>query len=176
MVRRSQTELAVLGALAVEPATGYGVREAIKNTLGHFWHESFGQIYPTLAELEDAGLVTRTAAGQFAITAEGRNRLADLLAEPPTPARPRNGLLLRVFFAAHMADPADLRQLLEQAREEAAAALSRYETLADEVALEANPEVPNWMATIRYGIRHARATLDWAEETLADHQLGPDPD
>ena len=52
MSRKSQTELAVLGALAVEPATGYGVRQAITQTLGHFWQESFGQIYPCLADLE----------------------------------------------------------------------------------------------------------------------------
>ena len=52
MARTSQTRLAVLGALSVEPMTGYAVRAAIAETLGHFWHESFGQIYPTLAELE----------------------------------------------------------------------------------------------------------------------------
>jgi DNA-binding PadR family transcriptional regulator len=49
MPRSSQTETAVLGALSVMPMTGYALREAIRDVLGHFWSESFGQIYPTLA-------------------------------------------------------------------------------------------------------------------------------
>ena len=57
MSRQSQTEVAVLGALSVEPMSGYAARRAITETLGHFWSESFGQIYPTLASL------ARAAAG-----------------------------------------------------------------------------------------------------------------
>ena len=59
MARASQTETAVLGGLSVESMTGYALREAIRDVLGHFWSESFGQIYPTLAELERAGHVQR---------------------------------------------------------------------------------------------------------------------
>jgi len=51
MARGRQTELAVLGALSVQPMTGYAVREEIRQLLGHFWSESYGQIYPALAEL-----------------------------------------------------------------------------------------------------------------------------
>ena len=55
MARRSQTELAVLGALSTGPMSGYELRAAISEVLGHFWHESYGQIYPCLAALEEAG-------------------------------------------------------------------------------------------------------------------------
>lgn len=41
--------------------TGYAVREAIRDVLGHFWSESFGQIYPTLAQQQDDGLVERSS-------------------------------------------------------------------------------------------------------------------
>jgi DNA-binding PadR family transcriptional regulator len=83
--------------------TAYALREAIRDVLGHFWRESFGQIYPTLARLEDAGLVhrhsgSRPGASTFAITSEGLGRLRELLAEPVTTTPPRNGLLLRLFF------------------------------------------------------------------------------
>ena len=61
MSRQSKTELAVLGALSVQPMSGYAVRAAITETLGHFWSESFGQIYPTLARLESDALVVRGA-------------------------------------------------------------------------------------------------------------------
>ena len=57
MARGRQTELAVLGALSVQPMTGYAVREEIRQVLGHFWSESYGQIYPALAELQRDGLI-----------------------------------------------------------------------------------------------------------------------
>src|SRR5687767_13775334 len=97
--RGSQTEMAVLGALSIEPMTGYALRETIRDVLGHFWSESFGQIYPALAELERHDHVTRsgsTRAGssRFAITPSGTQRLRDLLSQPVQAAPPRNGLLL----------------------------------------------------------------------------------
>lgn len=59
MGRAKQTELAVLGALSVRPMTGYAVRAVIRDVLGHFWSESFGQIYPTLADLHRDGHLER---------------------------------------------------------------------------------------------------------------------
>jgi Transcriptional regulator PadR-like family len=64
MAKASQTETAVLGALSVMPMTGYAIREAIRDVLGHFWSESFGQIYPTLAELERQGYVRRQGSNR----------------------------------------------------------------------------------------------------------------
>jgi DNA-binding PadR family transcriptional regulator len=156
----------VLGALAVEPATGYGVRKAITETLGHFWHESFGQIYPTLATLEREGLVARDGDGRFELTPAGREELRRLLSEPPAPARPRNGVLLRLFFARHL-PPDRARELVEDAAEQARAALEQYASLETEIRTEDRPEAEDWLVTVRYGIHHARATLAWAEETLA---------
>jgi DNA-binding PadR family transcriptional regulator len=56
--------------------TDYALREAIRDVLGHFWSESFGQIYPTLAELERQRRVKRRGSSRpgssiFAITAWG---------------------------------------------------------------------------------------------------------
>src|ERR1035437_1832251 len=78
-VRANQTATAVLGALSVAPMTGYALREAIRDVLGHFWSESFGQIYPTLTALERNGHIrrlgaVRTGASMFGITASGASR------------------------------------------------------------------------------------------------------
>ena len=64
MARHSQTEVAVLGALSTGPMSGYELRAAITEVLGHFWHESYGQIYPCLPALEEAGSVRRTGPGR----------------------------------------------------------------------------------------------------------------
>ena len=73
MARGRQTELAILGALSVAPMTGYAVREEIRQVLGHFWSESYGQIYPTLAELQRNGLIeaqqgTRPGSSTYTLT------------------------------------------------------------------------------------------------------------
>lgn len=170
MARAPQTELAVLGALSAGPATGYGVREAIAQVLGHFWHESFGQIYPTLAALEAARRVARTADGRFRITAAGRRRLTALLSSPVEAARPRNGLLLRLFFAASL-PPGAAKALISRARDEAEAALARYAAVERALRAETNPARADWLVTVRYGLHHARATLAWANEALADRAM-----
>jgi DNA-binding PadR family transcriptional regulator len=172
VARVSQTETAVLGGLSVQPMTGYALREAIREVLGHFWSESFGQIYPTLAELERAGHVQRlgsgrTGASRFAITPSGTARLKQLLAQPVQPVRPRNGLLLRLFFGRQLG-PAACRSLVQEAKAEAERALARYRTLRQELQEEQEhaEDRPYWLLTVAAGENSARAAIDWADEAL----------
>jgi DNA-binding PadR family transcriptional regulator len=172
VARVSQTETAVLGGLSVQPMTGYALREAIREVLGHFWSESFGQIYPTLAELERAGHVQRLGSGRtdvsrFAITPSGTARLKQLLAQPVQPVRPRNGLLLRLFFGRQLG-PAACRSLVQEAKAEAERALARYRTLRQELQEEQEhaEDRPYWLLTVTAGEHSARAAIDWADEAL----------
>lgn len=173
MTRSSQTETAVLGALSVEPMTGYALRESIREVLGHFWSESFGQIYPTLAGLERQGLVKRRGSSRrgsstFAITASGRTRLRGLLAQPIQPVPPRSGLMLRLFFGRHLG-PEACRSLVLEARAEAERRLGEYEAIRHELELDENhaEDRPYWLLTVSAGEHTARAAIVWAEETLA---------
>ena len=172
-MRSSQTETAVLGGLSVEPMTGYALREAIREVLGHFWSESFGQIYPTLAELERQGHVrrlgsARTGASTFAITPAGMTRLKELLAQPVQQVPPRNGLMLRLFFGRHLG-PAACRSLVLQARAEAESRRSQYDAICQDVMKEDDPigDRPYWLLTISAGQHTARAAMAWADEALA---------
>jgi DNA-binding PadR family transcriptional regulator len=167
--RTSQTELAVLGALSVEPMTGYRLRAAITDTLGHFWHESFGQIYPTLKSLETAHLVERegtAGSGAFHITAAGQARLRELLAEPFSPPPARDPLLLRLFFARHV-EPDLTRERLVHALD---AAVSRSAELARVRAeIEERPDGADAvyrLITVSAGEHAARARTAWAREAL----------
>ncbi|MEI6362462.1 MAG: PadR family transcriptional regulator [Actinomycetes bacterium] len=173
MARQSQTSTAVLGVLSIESATGYEIRRAIAEILGHFWHESFGQIYPCLAELESAGLIRsrpgeRAGSSRFEITSAGRRRLRELLAEPATPQPPRNGTLLRTFFG-HALPPADLGRLLDEVESQARGHLSAYGAIRDGIAAEDGYDEhgPYWEATIRAGELAAGAQLTWVVETRA---------
>ncbi|GAA3010293.1 PadR family transcriptional regulator [Actinokineospora diospyrosa] len=167
MARRSQTEVAVLGALSVAPMTGYAVREAIRDVLGHFWSESFGQIYPTLAGLEERGYVRRAdRAAPFELTGEGVARLRELLAEPPQRVPPRNGVMLRLFFGRQLG-PEACRALLLEAKADAERQLAEFAALRAAVAGEGGPDTPYSLITISAGVHTARAALAWAEESLA---------
>lgn len=173
MARTRQTDTAVLGALSVMPMTGYAVREAIKGVLGHFWSESFGQIYPTLGELERQGYVerrgsSRTRSSMFAITKSGTARLKELLAQPVQPAPPRNGLMLRLFFGRQLG-PEACRSLLLEAEAEAERRIAEYQAIRKEITedQENTQDRPYWLLTVSAGERTARAAAAWAEESLA---------
>ncbi|MER3388577.1 MAG: PadR family transcriptional regulator [Microcella sp.] len=173
MPSADQTHMAVLGALSIMPMTGYAVREQIRSTLGSFWSESFGQIYPALAQLEKQGLIERlpsqtSRSAPFAPTAAGLARLRELLAEEPQPSRPRNGTLLRLFFGRQLGAEA-CRALLEQTRTQAEAQLQSLLVAREELAADAllRDDAPYIELTISAGEHSARAAIAWAEESLA---------
>jgi DNA-binding PadR family transcriptional regulator len=153
--------------------TGYALREAIRDVLGHFWSESFGQIYPTLAALERERYVRRRGSSRpgssvFSITPSGRARLRDLLRQPVRSTPPRNGLLLRLFFGRHLG-PDACRALVLEARDEARRRLAEYEAIRQEIASdETNPnDRPYRLLTVSAGEQSARAALAWADEAFA---------
>ncbi|HSO63742.1 MAG TPA: PadR family transcriptional regulator [Ornithinibacter sp.] len=171
MARRSQTELAVLGALSAGPMSGYELRAAITEGLGHFWHESYGQIYPCLTTLEEVGAVRRAGPGRtsgtvYGITAAGQARLRVLLAEPHTSAPARNGLLLRLFFGSHL-PPGGPEALLLQAHHAAGSALEAYAAARERLDDDASREQALRTITLSFGEHLARAQVAWAQESLA---------
>lgn len=161
----------MLGGLSVMPMTGYALRNAIRDVLGHFWSESFGQIYPTLARLEREGLVARGGperTAPYVLGEAGRQRLRDLLSQPIQHSPPRNGLLLRLFFGRHLGVDA-CRRLVVEARDDAARRLVDLEAIRAEIAAEPDTAVdhPYWLLTVSAGEHAARAVLAWADDALA---------
>jgi DNA-binding PadR family transcriptional regulator len=153
--------------------TGYAIREAIRDVLGHFWSESFGQFYPTLAALEEAGLVERaegaaSKSSPYAITAAGEDHLRELLAQPIQRTPPRDGLMLRLFFG-RMAGDDRCRALLKDVVSEAQQRLAMFAALRAEIATEEQyaQDAPYWLLTVSAGEHTARAAIEWAEESLA---------
>ncbi len=172
MPRTTQTDVAVLAVLSTGPLSGYAVREIIRDDLGLFWSESFGQIYPSLARLQKEGLVEtvpgeRRGSSLFRLTGAGRERIVELLREPVTTVPPRNGLLLRLAFGNLLGARA-CAELVSEARTKATAQLEELERIRRQV--EAEPDEPQRayaLMTISAGEHAARAAVAWADETLA---------
>ena len=129
MARRSSSSMEVLlGLLAIEPMSGYDLGIAIRASIGHFWNESYGQIYPNLKRLASAGLVASKTEKQkgkpdrqvYSITAKGRTRLAKWLAVEPQPEIPRNELLLKLFFGTQASPQTLIGYVDRMAKREAA--------------------------------------------------------
>ncbi len=167
----------LLGVLAIEPMSGYDLGLTIRQSVGHFWNESYGQIYPNLKQLASEGFASRKTERQkgkpdrhvYSITDKGRERLKKWLAVPPQPEIPRNELLLKLFFGPqvpteilsgyveHMANECrDLLGLLERAEREEIDKNQQY------------PGAPYWKMAAHFGQMEMKAHLRWAEETLAE--------
>jgi DNA-binding PadR family transcriptional regulator len=171
VTRSSQTDLAVLAVLSVEPLTGYAVREAVTTHLGAFWNESFGQIYPTLARLRADGLVATDAGDRggssvHRLTAAGRERLVELMRQFPVSSPPRNGILLRLFFGDALGIDA-CRALVAESRTVAEKRLAALAVARAEAETDDPAHRPYRLITISAGEHSARASMAWADETLA---------
>jgi len=176
MPRVNQSQFALLGLLSLEPMSGYDLKQLIAWSVNHFWREGYGQIYPTLQQLERQRLVTKKTQRQkgkpdrnvYSLTPAGRERLKQWLSEPASPEVLRNELLLKLFFGqlvpgAMSRSQVELhRQLWKQQLVEYAAIRKRLFEEND----ESNPGLPFWEMTLSYGEHIAKAQLAWGEETL----------
>jgi DNA-binding PadR family transcriptional regulator len=176
MARRSSSSQEVLlGLLTVEPMSGYDLGQSIRTSIGFFWNESYGQIYPNLKKLAAAGLVTAKTEKQkgkpdrqvYSITPSGRAHLEKWLAVEPQPEVPRNELLLKLFFGAQ-ATPEAVIGYVERMAQRKKAFLKKFRQIEREILAqnEHYPDVPYWRMAARFGQLELEAHLRWAEETL----------
>jgi PadR family transcriptional regulator, regulatory protein AphA len=167
----------LLGLLTIEPMSGYDLGLTIRASIGHFWNESYGQIYPSLKKLQDEGFVTCKIKRQkgkpdrriYSITKKGRERLTKWLAVPPQPEIPRNEMLLKLFFGEQVSAEI-LIGYVERMAELHRAQLSVLER-AEREEIDKNrryPGAPYWRMAAHFGQMEIRAHLCWAEETLAE--------
>ncbi len=96
----------LLGLIALGARTGYDVKRAVDASIRHFWAASYGQIYPELKRLEDAGWIEgkddpRGARSRrvYTITPAGKTALRSWLGGRETRIEMRDESLLRLFFA-----------------------------------------------------------------------------
>lgn len=123
-------EIAVLGLLNESPMHGYELRKRLATLLGAFRAFSYGSLYPTLRRLAEAGWISEEAPLEAAtanaarsrrgkrvyrLTADGKEHLAELLAEVGPEAFDEEGFGARLAFFAQTRS--DIRlQILEGRR------------------------------------------------------------
>src|SRR5450631_3908496 len=119
-MKLKQTAHVILGILAIHPhQSGYEIRKTVQQSVGFFWGESYGQIYPTLKRLVAEKLIVPSSSGakarstrqQYSITPAGLACLQQWLAVPFRDDPPRDEFLLKMFFAAEAGPAVAIEQL-----------------------------------------------------------------
>ena len=172
---KTQASHSLLGILSLGAMSGYDIQKFVKENLGHFWKESYGQIYPMLKQMALQGLVEmrvernkdRPDRRVYSLTSAGRAELEGWLTKPPVLPSPRNELLLKLFFGA-LGKEQDLLRHVEEFRTRQEASLRQYSEIEHWLrrGQTRHPGLPYWLITLDYGRRQAQALLDWSEFTL----------
>src|SRR5918999_119540 len=102
----SRTAYVILGMLKLGRRTGYEIKSFVDVTARRFWAASYGQIYPELKRLEEAGLIhgeDDPEGGRqrraYQLTADGERALHDwLVSADPLMYELRDEGMLKFFF------------------------------------------------------------------------------
>jgi DNA-binding PadR family transcriptional regulator len=182
--RSGVLELAVLGLLHETPMHGYELRKRLNTLLGAFRAFSYGSLYPCLKDLLQRGLIAEESAADtqrplagrrskivYRLTAEGKERLQDLLAEAGPAAWEDDGFGIRFAFFGQTRADVRLRILegrrsrLEERMEGVRAALARTRERLDSYTLELH----------KHGLESVEREVRWLNELIAsERESGPD--
>ncbi|MCT8333591.1 PadR family transcriptional regulator [Leptospira sp. 85282-16] len=173
MKRESKTPYALLGILSQCEMNGYEIRKYIESTISFFWSESFGQIYPTLAKLEEEGLIREwektESSGKkkkvYKVTRPGLETFRRWMDESPIQSNKRNELLFKVFFGRHMNSKLLTQQLEDEIKKqkEDLKSLKNFQKELDS-DWEKHPDQEYWSLTLEYAEKQTKLNLDWIEK------------
>jgi DNA-binding PadR family transcriptional regulator len=185
-------ELAVLGILHESPMHGYELRKQLATKLGAFRAAiSYGSLYPTLRRLQAAGwiiegdpsadvpgsaaeippMTSRRGRVVYKITAEGKERFQELLAESGPETFDDPGFGVHFAFFARTDQQTRIRILegrrrrVEERREGLREVLARAAERLDAYTLELQ----------RHGLDACEREVRWLEELIATERSGRTP-
>jgi DNA-binding PadR family transcriptional regulator len=150
------------------------VRKAVQKSLGNFWSESYGQIYPTLKSLAEEGLADRSVehrAGKpdrhvYTITKKGLERLNAWLLQPAEAHKYRVEVLVKLLFGELLGPEACLDHV-HRFRNEHQGLLSHYQAIKKELIADwrGAPGLPYWLLTVECGLKVGAAYVAWCDQT-----------
>ncbi len=170
----SPTATVILGFLSQGEMSGYEIKAEVDVSTRFFWAASYGQIYPELKRLSEAGLIAGSDQPQggrkrtvYRLTDSGLAALRDWLRRPPEMLELRHEGMLKVFFADAL--PAGerastLRAMVAQHREHAA----QLELTKESLEAEGERDESSWCdLVLRFGLDFNEWVIDWCEREIA---------
>jgi DNA-binding PadR family transcriptional regulator len=176
-------ELAVLGLLHEAPMHGYELRKQLHARLGPLRAFSWGSLYPTLRRLQRAALIAeqvppppadervswgrqgRRSRKVYEITAEGKDRLDELLGETGPHAYDDDGFGVHLAFFSRT--PAEVRMRILEGRRRRVE--ERREGLRSTIT-RAGEQIDRYTRELhRLGLDTTEREVRWLDE-LIDHE------
>ncbi len=118
---RNTLRYIILGLVWTHPMTGYDIKQAFDRALASYWNAGNSQIYTTLKQLSQAGLVesevivqtTRPNRKVYRLTTAGQAELERWLEEDVPERFNKDDFLTKLFFCGETSDETTLRHLRE---------------------------------------------------------------
>ena len=180
-------DLAILGLLQEHPMHGYELRKELATKLGTIRAAiSYGTLYPTLKRLQTVGWISEAATADpeivppltsrrgrvvYKITADGKERFAELLAQAGPETYDDAGFGVHFAFFARTDRATRLRILegrrrrIEERREGLREVLARASDRLDAYTLELQ----------RHGLDACEREVRWLEELITNERSGRSP-
>jgi PadR family transcriptional regulator, regulatory protein AphA len=162
----SSTAYVILGMLRGGPRTGYEIKQIVDRSTRFFWAASYGQIYPELRKLDEAGLVEGAEEPRggrrrkvYRLTTAGRRELRSWLEQPPITLELRDEGLLKLFFS-EAGTPATASQSVAAKRRIHEEKLERLREI--EPAVEQLDD-PYPLMVLRHGVEYSEWMIGWCE-------------
>lgn len=177
MAKVNKTKYALLGILNFMSGSGYDIKKVCDVSIGHFWNENYGHIYPVLQRMEDEGLITkevkqtegRPAKNIYSITEKGKEELDEWLLLPIEQEPTRSELLLKMFLSKDIPVKSIINRVKEL-KEEYKRELIKYSEI-DELLRTGKIEgekknIVLWLTTSDFGKKSEEAKIKWCEDTI----------
>lgn len=164
-----------MGLLSREALSGYDLKGWMERPVGFFWEARHSQIYPELARLEAAEMVSHELVEQegrpdkkvYEITPKGLAALEGWVTEPVEPRASRDELVLKAY-SLWLADPGKAIALFREHERLHEERLRRYEKInawmesewGDDIDRIDSPAFASY-AALRRGILNERGYIEW---------------
>jgi DNA-binding PadR family transcriptional regulator len=156
----------ILGILDLGPRSGYDIKQLVDNSTRFFWAASYGQIYPELRRLAEAGLVEGASDPRgsrrrtvYRITPAGHAALREWLRSPTLSLELRDEGFLKLFFAGAL-EREEALELVRSIRRRDEEIVTRLQAI--EPQAEAKGGYP--ALVLQWGLGLHRFTAAWCEE------------
>jgi DNA-binding PadR family transcriptional regulator len=172
----SPTAKVILGVLVLRPRSGYEIKQFVDRSTRFFWTASYGQIYPELRRLEEAGLVegASEAVGDrsrttYRLTERGSKAVRAWLREPPETYELRHEGMLKLFLADALPRSEREQRLLGMRDLH----LRKLEQLREvEAGIPEENRQRSTYLTLRFGIESTEWAVAWCERAAREARSG----
>ncbi|HEX8982622.1 MAG TPA: PadR family transcriptional regulator [Ktedonobacterales bacterium] len=177
----SMRHYGVLASLAQEHRSGYDITQWFAFVTKHFCSFGHSSVYPTLAELEQRGLVefAETPSEQgptrkvYHLTPSGQDALLEWVGQPAADAEVRDDQLMKAVCYGFLSRERAV-ELLHMARARHEERKRMYEALADAATVDLQSDDPHVAAvalgrrlTARRGVGAQESYVVWCDEAIA---------